>query len=70
MVCSFEFMSQIMKKKLKLFLKNECGATAIEYGLIAAGVAVAIVAAVTQLSDTKTQMFVKLSDDIKTGVSN
>ena len=28
------------------FLKNESGATAIEYGLIAAGIAVAIIAAV------------------------
>jgi pilus assembly protein Flp/PilA len=28
------------------FLRNESGATAIEYGLIAAGIAVAIIAAV------------------------
>jgi pilus assembly protein Flp/PilA len=28
------------------FLKNESGATAIEYGLIAAGISVAIIAAV------------------------
>jgi pilus assembly protein Flp/PilA len=31
------------------FLKNESGATAIEYGLIAAGIAVAIIAAVQAL---------------------
>lgn len=33
----------------KRFVKDESGATAIEYGLIAAGIAVAIITAVTQL---------------------
>ena len=32
---------------LKRFLKNQAGVTAIEYGLIAAGIAVVIIAAVT-----------------------
>ena len=36
---------------LKKFGKNESGATAIEYGLIAAGIAVAIIAAVFALGD-------------------
>jgi pilus assembly protein Flp/PilA len=31
------------------FMSNESGATAIEYGLIAAGIAVVIIAAVTSL---------------------
>ena len=35
-----------MKRFLADFLSNESGATAIEYGLIAAGIAVAIIAAV------------------------
>lgn len=35
-----------MRKFLSLFAKNERGATAIEYGLIAAGIAVAIIAVV------------------------
>jgi len=35
-----------MNKFISRFLKNESGATAIEYGLIAAGIAVVIVAAV------------------------
>jgi pilus assembly protein Flp/PilA len=35
-----------MRKFLAGFLSNESGATAIEYGLIAAGIAVAIIAAV------------------------
>jgi pilus assembly protein Flp/PilA len=33
--------------KVFAFLKNESGATAIEYGLIAAGISVVIIAAVT-----------------------
>ena len=41
---------------LKAFLRNESGATAIEYGLIAAGISVAIIATVqglgTKLSST------------------
>ena len=34
---------------LKSFLRDESGATAIEYGLIAAGISVAIIAAVQSL---------------------
>jgi pilus assembly protein Flp/PilA len=40
--------SQIMKM-IRKFLADESGATAIEYGLIAAGIAVAIIAAVIGL---------------------
>jgi pilus assembly protein Flp/PilA len=36
----------MMRKFLADFLADESGATAIEYGLIAAGIAIAIVAAV------------------------
>ena len=35
-----------MSQFLKSFAKNESGATAIEYGLIAAGIAVVIITAV------------------------
>jgi pilus assembly protein Flp/PilA len=45
-----------MKNLFVRFVKNESGATAIEYGLIAAGISVAIIAVVnglgTQLSTT------------------
>jgi pilus assembly protein Flp/PilA len=41
---------------LKRFLQNQAGATAIEYGLIAAGISIAIIAVVngrgTQLNNT------------------
>ena len=39
----------VMVKLLKGFAKNESGATAIEYGLIAAGISVAIIAVVQGL---------------------
>jgi pilus assembly protein Flp/PilA len=38
--------------KVSAFLKNESGATAIEYGLIAAGIAVAIIAAVNSVGSS------------------
>jgi pilus assembly protein Flp/PilA len=40
------------------FLRDESGATAIEYGLIVAGIAVAILAAIESLSTSvKTMLF-------------
>ena len=42
---------------LARFIKDESGATAIEYGLIAALVAVAIIAALTLLGDSLSDMF-------------
>lgn len=45
-----------MPKFISRFLRDESGATAIEYGLIAAGIAVAIIAAVQAVGtalDTK-----------------
>mgnify|MGYP003332890215 FL=1 len=42
---------------LTRFIKDESGATAIEYGLIAALVAVAIITALTLLGDSLSDMF-------------
>ena len=42
---------------LKRFLKNEDGATAIEYGLIAALIGVAIIVAVTSVGEGLTTTF-------------
>ena len=39
-----------MTKFISRFLSNESGATAIEYGLIAAGIAVFIIGAINSLS--------------------
>jgi pilus assembly protein Flp/PilA len=49
-----------MKAIIRL-LKEEQGATAIEYGLIAALIAVAIIAALTLLGDSLTGIFTNTS---------
>lgn len=47
--------------KLVKMLKDESGATAIEYGLIAALIAVAIIAAVTAVGDSLNALFAVIS---------
>jgi pilus assembly protein Flp/PilA len=54
-----------MAKLLAFFLRNESGATAIEYGLIAAGVSIAIVAAVQLLGTTVEGTFSSVSSALK-----
>ena len=44
-------------RSFRSYSKDESGATAIEYGLIAAGIAVAIIAAVTLLGGSLNTMF-------------
>ncbi len=51
--------------KLIAFLKNDSGATAIEYGLIAAGISVAIIAAVNGLGTQLTATFTSVSTQLK-----
>ena len=48
------------------FLKDESGATAIEYGLIAALIAVAAIGAMTSLGGNLTNTFTKVSDNMAT----
>jgi len=45
----------------KHFLKDQSGATAIEYGLIAAGIAVAIITVVATLGTNLTGTFSKVA---------
>jgi pilus assembly protein Flp/PilA len=47
------------------FLKNESGATAIEYGLIAAGISVAIIAVVNGLGTSLNTKFDSVSTQLK-----
>jgi pilus assembly protein Flp/PilA len=48
-------------KTLINFVKDESGATAIEYGLIAALVAVGLIAALTALGDSLSAIFMHVS---------
>jgi len=45
---------------LKRFLRNESGATAIEYGLIAAGISVAIIVVVQNVGTNLDAVFTKV----------
>ena len=47
------------------FLKDELAATAIEYGLIAAGIALAIIAAVNGLGTTLNNKFTSINSSLK-----
>jgi pilus assembly protein Flp/PilA len=53
-----------MKALVQGFWKNESGATAIEYGLIAAGIALAIIAAVQGLGSNLNGVFTSVSDGL------
>jgi pilus assembly protein Flp/PilA len=47
------------------FLKDQSGATAIEYGLIAGLIAVAIIGAITTIGTSLTTKFTAVSDALK-----
>jgi pilus assembly protein Flp/PilA len=51
--------------RVRDFLKNESGATAIEYALIAAGIGSAIVAGVTALSGSVNTMWTKVATTMR-----
>lgn len=51
-------------EKIKRFFKDEEGVTAIEYGLIAAAMAVVIVGAMTILGPKITSTFQYISDNL------
>ena len=55
----------VMKKILKAFLRDESGATAIEYGLIAAGISIAIIAVVNGLGTKLKSTFSSISTQLK-----
>ncbi len=52
-------------KSFTKFLADESGATAIEYGLIAAGIALAIIAVVNGLGAKLNAKFVSINSSLK-----
>jgi pilus assembly protein Flp/PilA len=54
-----------MKSILSRFVKDESGATAIEYGLIAAGISVAIIAVVQGIGTNLVTKFGTISTALK-----
>lgn len=55
-----------MKSLVSRFVKNESGATAIEYGLIASLIAVTIIAAASSLGNGISNTFNSISNKLKT----
>jgi pilus assembly protein Flp/PilA len=51
--------------RIATFLRNESGATAIEYGLIAAGISIAIIAVVNGLGTQLNNTFGSVSSHLK-----
>jgi pilus assembly protein Flp/PilA len=54
-----------MKNLIARFVKDESGATAIEYGLIAAGISLAIIAVVNGLGTKLSNNFSSISTSLK-----
>lgn len=54
-----------MKEQIVRFLKDEDGATAIEYGLIAGLIAVGIIAALTTLGGDLSSFFTSIGTKLK-----
>jgi pilus assembly protein Flp/PilA len=56
---------ELMKNLIARFVKNESGATAIEYGLIAAGISLAIIAVVNGLGSNLSGKFAGINSSLK-----
>jgi pilus assembly protein Flp/PilA len=54
-----------LQKLVRKFWNDENGATAIEYGLIAAGIALAIIAAVNGLGSNLNGVFTSVNNSLK-----
>lgn len=54
-----------MKNLVARFVKDESGATAIEYGLIAAGISLVIIAAVNGLGTKLNDKFTAINTSLK-----
>ena len=55
----------MMKASILRFWRDETAATAIEYGLIAAGISLAIIAAVNGLGSNLNGMFTSINTSLK-----
>jgi pilus assembly protein Flp/PilA len=54
-----------MRRIITAFIKDQAGATAIEYGLIAAGISIAIIVAVNGLGTTLTNTFSTVNSQLR-----
>lgn len=61
MMHKFGKLASFIRRQIRRLARNEAGATAIEYAMIASAIAVAIVAAVNELGVTTKGMFDSLT---------
>ena len=54
-----------MKNLIARLVKDESGATAIEYGLIAAGISIVIITAVNSIGSTLNTKFTNINTSLK-----
>ena len=54
-----------MKSLLKRFIRDQAGATAIEYALIASGLSIVIVGAATNVGATVTNMYSNVATGLR-----
>ena len=66
-ICKFHHEENSMTKFITKFVKDESGATAIEYGLIAALIAVVIITAVTTLGTNLKTTFTNVGAELGKG---
>ncbi|MCB9989661.1 MAG: Flp family type IVb pilin [Rhodospirillales bacterium] len=59
-----------MQKILRSWLFDRCGATALEYALIAAGIALAIVAAILVMGDSVAFLFSSADSALNTAAAD
>jgi pilus assembly protein Flp/PilA len=64
-VVALQNRESLAMSKIAAFLKNESGATAIEYGLIAAGISIAIIAVVNGLGTKLNTTFDNVTTQMK-----
>jgi pilus assembly protein Flp/PilA len=64
-MASTQSMEAGLRRSLLKFLSDQSGATAIEYGLIAAGIALAIIAVVNGLGSNLNTQFNSINTSLK-----
>jgi pilus assembly protein Flp/PilA len=61
----FKFQRRTIVKSVLSFMRDEGGATAIEYAMIASGIGVAVAGAIVALGSTVKGLFVSVSTAMK-----
>ncbi len=69
LITNAQLSTHALKRKLRKYLSDDSGATAIEYGLIAAGIAVAIIAAVFAIGDELDNLFTAIQTKLASNYS-